>query len=122
MSVVIFSCKKCGSSLEVDSDLSGTLIDCPQCKEPLDVPFGKTPIKPKVITPNPVKNHPPAPPPPTKPAKPWSEYGIYSFRGAFVAVGNIMFAIVLWALIYQMLFGLLNVVLQGRFAFWRIFT
>jgi DNA-directed RNA polymerase subunit RPC12/RpoP len=118
MSAISFICKKCESDLEVDSSAAGTLIDCPQCNAPIEVPFEKARAKVKAVVAIPAHEaaRPQKPPP-----KPWSSYGVYSFRGAFVAVGNIFLAVLVWALIYQIVFGILNTVLQSRFALWKIF-
>lgn len=117
MNLTDFTCPNCKAIMDLEGATGGDLMDCPQCGKPFEVPIQKE------IRPPPPPYPPPQPKPtiPKIPQKPWSEYGIFSFRGAFVAVGNVMFAIILWALIYQFVFALLNTILGEHFALWRLF-
>jgi predicted RNA-binding Zn-ribbon protein involved in translation (DUF1610 family) len=36
---ISFSCNKCGQSLTIDEAGTGQIIDCPECGEPLEVPY-----------------------------------------------------------------------------------
>ena len=112
-------CPDCKTILECEGVSEGELVDCPQCGKPFEVPYKKVTAKKKEIT---ILQKTDLATPPKVPPKPWRDYSVSSFRGAFVVVGNIMFAIVLWALIYQFIFSVLNFMFQQRLAFWRIFT
>lgn len=43
MSKFEFSCPQCKQILEATDDMSGQLVDCPSCNEPIEVPFPKRP-------------------------------------------------------------------------------
>lgn len=75
MGIVIFKCQKCGADLEAEQELSGTLIDCPKCKIPVDVPFKKM-IARKKEAPPPPPPPPPAPIVPPKPAPPYPTWSV----------------------------------------------
>ena len=110
-----FECPKCTQPLDAPEELARQLIDCPTCKETIEVPIRSRPINTTAPPPPPI---PPVSQPPSPQQRP--AVGRKIKKGEFVGVGAavqavgclaILVGIVLCTTVFGMLFGFVGIII-----------